>query len=424
MDIIRELWPWFSAMLVLVVLSGFFSCSEAALFYLKPAQRLKMSRGSSSQRAAVKLMENPDRLLSGILFYNLAINVLFFSISSICSIRLELSPDHGSVFAVAFGGASLLTIIFLGEMFPKTIAVLLPAILSQWVALPLAVAIRLISPIAPLLEKINLVSRRILWPGFQPEKYLDSGDLEKAIEISGADSTLVRQEQAALRNMVELSSIRVDEWMRPRTQFEVFRQPVSLADLEERVPDGGHLLVAEPDSDEIALAVRLDGFRELPATNLEQLASPVVYLPWCATVADALQAMTKEEREVTVIVNEYGETTGVLTMDDILATVFTYAPSRSKRLLDRNPLHPVDENRWIVSGIMSLRQLARRLEVEIPRTHSVTVAGIIQETMQRMAQVGDQCQWGSFNFRVIDIAGPGNMAVELILDRSRGEEPS
>ncbi len=415
MEILRELAPWLAGMLVLLFLSAFFSASEAALFYLKPAQRQKMARGGPGQKAAARLMENPDQLLTGILFFNLAVNVLFFAVSSICSLRLERAAEHGGLAAVLFGSVSLLTIIFFGEMMPKTVGVLLPVRLAQWVALPLTMALKLISPVTPWMERINRISRRVLIPDFLPEKYLDSGDLEQAIEISGADQTIVRQEQAALRNMVELSSIRVDEWMRPRTQFEVFRPPVALKDLEEQVPDGGYLLVAEPDTDEIALAVRLDAVRDLPAQNLEHLASPVVYLPWCATVADALQSMSKEERDVTVVVNEYGETTGVLTMDDILDTVFTYTPSRSKRLLDQNPLHPLEKNRWIVSGIMSLRQLARRLEVEIPRTHSVTVAGIIQETMQRMAHVGDQCQWGPFQFRVVDIAGPGNMAVELVL---------
>lgn len=422
MEILRELGPWLVGMLLLILLSGFWSASEAALFYLKPAQRQKLARGNRGQRTAARLMDSPDRLLAGILLYNLATNMLYFAISSICSLRIERMENQGSLAAVSFGLGSLLTIILLGELLPKTIGVLIPMRLAPWFSIPLAAALRLVRGLTPVLDKVNVVSLRILWPGFQPEPYLDTGDLEKAIEISGADSAIVQHEQAALRNMIELSSIRVDEWMRPRTQFEVFRPPVALADLEGKVPVGGFLLVAEPDTEEIALAVRLDRYRELPARGLESLGSPVVYLPWCATVADALQGMSRHEREVTVVVNEYGETTGVLTMDDILDTVFTYAPSRSKRLLDRNPLHPVDEGRWVVSGIMSLRQLARRLSVEMPRTHSVTVAGVIQETMQRMAEVGDQCEWGPFAFRVIDIAGPGNMAVELTLTQP-GESP-
>jgi len=423
MHILQELYPWMAGMLVLVTLSGFFSSSEAALFYLKPAQRLQLAGGTRAQRVAARLMENPDQLLSGILFYNLAVNVLYFSISSICSLHLDRSQEAGGVAAVVFGGTSLLLLIFAGEMLPKTVAVLMPLRLSQWVAIPLSFAIGLVSFLTPVLDRVNTISRRILWPGFQAEPYLDSDDLEKAIEISGADRAIVRQEQAALRNIVELSSIRVDEWMRPRTQFRVFRPPVSLADLNEQVPEGDYVLVTEPDTDEISTAIRLDRFRELPNSNLETLANPVVYLPWCSTVADALQSMNTDEREVTVIVNEYGETIGVLTIDDILESVFVYSPSRSKMLLDQNPLHIIDENRWVVAGIMSMRQLARQLDVTIPRTHSVTVAGVIQETMQRMANVGDECTWGPFHFRVIDMAGLGCIAVELTLEQ-RQEEPS
>lgn len=406
-----------AGMLVVLLLSAFCSASEAALFYLRPAQRQRMARGTRRERAAARLLADPDRLLATILFCNLAVNLLFFSLSSLLCMWLEQLEGWSSWWTVVTASAALLILILLGELLPKTFGVLASEWLGPAVAALLELAVRIIGPLTGLLERINVVSQRVLFPGFQPEQYLEASDLERAIEISGADQSLVRQEQAALRNMVELGSIRVDEWMRPRTQFEVFQPPVSLADLGERVPVGGYLLVAEPGGEEIGGAVRLDRCRDLPAQHLEHLATPVIYLPWCATVADAMQRMSADERDVVVAVNEFGETIGVLTLDDILETVFTYAPSRSKRLLDRNPLHPIDENRWVVAGIMSLRQLARRLGVELPRTHSVTVAGVIQETMQRVAQVGDQCQWGPLDFRVIDIAGPGNMAVEMTLHR-------
>jgi CBS domain containing-hemolysin-like protein len=160
---------------------------------------------------------------------------------------------------------------------------------------------------------------------------------------------------------------------------------------------------------------------DLPQENLERVSDPVLYLPWCATVADALEKMTHRDRDVTVVVNEYGETIGILTIEDILETVFHYSPSRSKRLLDLNPLHQISEGKWVVAGIMSLRQLARKLEVEIPRTHSVTIAGVIQEEMQRMAQAGDQVNWGPFHFRVIECAELGNIIVELTLATAKEE---
>jgi CBS domain containing-hemolysin-like protein len=317
---------------------------------------------------------------------------------------------------------TLLMIIIFGEMVPKTIGVLAPRQFATMISLPLTLAVRLLSPIHPVVNNVNKVVRRVLWPGFRAEPYLESSDIERAIAISGIDESLIKQEQAVIHNIVYLSSIRVDEWMRPRTQFEHFRPPVDLKILGGKVPAGGYLLVTEPDSDEIEQAIRLDNFFSLPEKNLERLGEHVLYMPWCSTVADALEGMSSQDREVTVVVNEYGETIGVLTIEDVMETIFNYAPSRSRRLLDRNPLHPISEGKWVVAGMMSLRQLARKLEVEIPRTHSITVAGVIQEETQRLAQAGDECVWGPFHFRVVECGERGNIVVELTLVPQRDGE--
>ena len=123
--------------------------------------------------------------------------------------------------------------------------------------------------------------------------------------------------------------------------------------------------------------------------------------------------MTYRDREVTVVVNEHGDTIGILTIEDILETVFVYSPSRANRLLDLPPIEQLDANRWRVAGIMSLRQLSRRIEFEPPETDSVTVRGVIQEELQRLAQTGDSCEWGPLLLSVIDAPQRGDLLVEV-----------
>lgn len=407
--------PWLIVMLVSMGSSAFFSASESALFYLRASDKLRMAKGTAGERMAVRLLATPDRLLAAILFFNLVSNILIFAVSSICALQIEKSEDFSAVAATMFAMGTLLFMIFFCEMFPKTLGVMAPLWLAPKVSLPLAILVRLVSPVLPLIQAINRVTLRVIWPRFRTENYLEPVDLERAIQLSSSDASIIEHEQTVLNNIVHLSEIRVDEWMRPRTQFEIFRPPVSLADLEGQVPAGGYLLVSEASSYEVAQAIRLDSHYQLPEHNLETLADRVLYLPWCATVADALEQMTKSEREVTAVVNEYGESIGILTVEDIFETIFSYAPSRSKRLLDRNPLHPISEGRWIVAGIMSLRQLARKLEVPIPPTHSVTVAGVIQEQMQRLAEANDECEWGPFHFRVVETGERGHLIVELTM---------
>ena len=412
MTSLLELLPWIITMALLMAGSGFFSASEAAMFYLRPRIREKMQSGSAGEKMAFQLTEKPERLLSAILFWNLVINIAYFAISSIIAIRLENAESRSA--SILFAIMSLLAIIFFSEMLPKNIAVLRSRQLASAFSIPLSVAVRVVDPIMPLLRSVNLISRRLIWPGFKPESYMEVADLEKAIEHTADNADLIKQEQTVMRNIVAISSIRVDEWMRPRTQFETFQPPVSRMDLVKRgLPDSGYLFVSEPDSLEVSHAIRLDNQYELPEEEIERFAEPVQYLPWCATVSEAFELMSQRQREVTVVVNEYGDTIGVLTIEDILETVFHDSPSRARRLLDVEPITKINESTWHVSGMMNLRRLAKQVEVEVPETDSVTLGGVMQDVLQKLCEADDECQWGPFDLKVIAVDTPSGMLVEL-----------
>lgn len=223
---------WLSAMGLLILFSGFFSSSEAALFLLNAQQRRELAEGGRRQRLAAKLLEDSDRLLTAILFWNLVVNVTYFAMASIASLRLEAAGQRE--YAGGFALVSLLTIIMFAEMLPKSLAVLQPRRFATWLSIPLAAAVRVVEPIIPALRLANLVSRRVIWPRFKPEPYLEVADLERAVQLSTTDATLLQQEKTVLQSIVALSTMRVDELMRPRTQFVSFRPPVSLDDLAGR----------------------------------------------------------------------------------------------------------------------------------------------------------------------------------------------
>ena len=407
---------------VLVCCSAFFSASEAALFCLRASDRRQLADGNASQRAANKLLTRADRLLAAILFWNLVINIVYFAISSMVSIRLDESESFGQVWAIGFAIGSLLAIIFFSEMLPKSIAVMNADKLVKFIGVPLAAAVRVVDPIMPMLTTVNVISLRILWPKFKRESELEIADIERAIEISGKDTSVIKQEQTVVENIVQLSNIRVDEWMRPRTQFDNYRPPVRRSDLEGKLPASGYLLVTEPESEEIEKAIRLDNHFKLPEENLERLGEPVLYMPWSATVADALERMSHRDRKVTVVLNEYGETVGILTIEAVLEAVFTYSPSRSKRLLDHNPIAKIKDDLWVALGMMSLRLLAKHFDIELPESNNVTIAGLVQEEVQRLARTGDQCNHGPLHFQVVETDDRGMMIVKITRSDQEGAE--
>ena len=393
--------------------SAFFSGSEAAFFYLRASDLARLAKGNAAGQIAAGLLRDPDRLLSAVLFWNLVINVSYFAIASIAALRIGDDAAGGTSYAAFFSLAALLTIIFLSEMLPKSIAVLSPRKIAGLFAIPLAIAVRLVDPMMPLLRTINLLSRRLVWPSFQPEPYIEVTDLEQAIQLSTTDAELLAQEQPVLQNIVQLSDTRVDELMRPRVQIQTFRPPVSLEDVRRRFPPSGYLLVTEPDSDEVASAVCLNDLSDIPATHLEHKAGPVLYVPWCTSAAEALDDMENRDREVAAVINEHGETIGVLTYDDIRDTIFSSKATPSDRLLNRKAIVQIEPGLWHVTSMVSLRRLSKYFEAELPATNSVTIAGVVQEVLQRLPESGDECDWGPFHLRILEAPPRGRMLIAL-----------
>jgi putative hemolysin len=102
--------------------------------------------------------------------------------------------------------------------------------------------------------------------------------------------------------------------------------------------------------------------------------------------------------------------------------VFAYQPSRSRLLLGRKPIHDLAPGKWLVAGITSLRRFERYLQMTLPPSKSVTMAGVVQEELQRLATAGDRCRWGDFELKVIEAPQRGHMLIEVTLLSKEGEK--
>ena len=141
----------------------------------------------------------------------------------------------------------------------------------------------------------------------------------------------------------------------------------------------------------------------------------MVYVPWCTSVAAVFDQLQSSSREVAAVINELGETIGIITLEDLLHSVFEEEASRSSLLLATAPLEQLDDDRWRVTGITGLRRLARAFQLKLPPSKSTTVGGIVQEQLQRLPEPGDRVCWFMFEFHVTDADTVGQMTVELKL---------
>jgi CBS domain containing-hemolysin-like protein len=113
------------------------------------------------------------------------------------------------------------------------------------------------------------------------------------------------------------------------------------------------------------------------------------------------------------VVNEYGETIGVVTYDDLIDTILGESPSRTRRVLRREPMLEVAPGRYHVDGMTTLRFLSERLGTEYEPTADglLTVAGMLHEEFERLPLPGDECAWNGWTFRVIEVARRGRVRV-------------
>ena len=414
--------PSIILMVVLILLSAFFSASEAALFYLQPQDLRVLARGRRSQQLAVKLLDLPDRLLSAVLFWNLTINMVYFAVSA--SVGLRMQKEGGSsTTAIVFNIVSILAIIFFSEMMPKSFAVMRSRSFASVIGLPLSIAVSIVDPLMPLIRGIQTLTGRLFYPRFRKEQRLEMQDIRRAMQITAEDAGLTSDEHTILKNIIGLSEFRADEWMRPRSRFITFSRPTRWEDLKESLPPSGYILITERDNEEIESAIALTDLDDLNVSRLDKLAEPVTHVPWSASVADTFQHMHEERSQVASVVNEFGDTIGIITMEDILDSVLTMDPSRTQRLADVVAIEAVGVDQWRVFGITSLKRLGQHLEVELPESQNKTLNGVLQEVLQRLPQAGDQCIWGSFELTVHETR-PNGQSVITVKKASSTEETS
>lgn len=412
-----------AALVGMLLLSALFSASEAALFSLTSAQRLRLELSRRADRAIERLLGNASHLLTCILLCNLAINITFFSFANVLSSWITQN-NSTSRWSLLLGFLTVGSVILFAELLPKSIGVLAPLRISRFTAIPMLAIMRSILPLVKAMHGINDLCRRLIWPGLVPESVLETSDLERAIELSETDSKMIDLEKGILQNILQLSKIQAQEWMHPKSQFTAIGLPASTDRIAEWIEEQ----FDTPDDDdaskrELVLGLSLNDKEVMSTTTIDELrhavsgrltprTQPAFYVPWCANLANVLQELLKLESKVAIVVNERGDTIGVLFFEDIMEAIFA-SPSMAIHTMGRPLFAKTGEAKWEVTGSTRIKQLERSLGIKLPETRDATIAGILQSQLRRLAQVGDHVAWGNFTLQVTDIPRRGEMFVQI-----------
>jgi CBS domain containing-hemolysin-like protein len=432
-------------MAALAVLSAFFSSSEAALFSLSRSDRTAMATGTPGERRAAGLLKRPERLLTAVLFCNLTINLVNYALAEIVSVRMGEGEGAAGWTRTLFSVGTLVAIILFCEVLPKSIAVLRPRLVGSLVSAPLGLATRAVDPVLKPLQTVSNALARLLLPSLEAEPYLELGDLERAVEIQAGDpldSDAMRlKERQVLQRVVELADITAAELMRPRRRCLVVRPPVRLDDLRGRLDGvGEYVLVTEPHSEEIASALAINRLALLPPDRMESRAERVVAVPWCAPASQTLQRLREDGRRVAVVVNELGETIGIVPIERLLDAVLGDTVQLDPHDAHGSRLVQLNANAWEASSAAPLSRVVKRLSdwleaannqaaaealVEaVDEARSRTVGGLFQEALERMPRLGEQITVGGLLWTVTagDAELDPNQALTIRIARPQPDE--
>ncbi len=382
---------------LLLVLSALASGSETALFGLTASDREKLAeRSKSTSRIVGVLLGSPRVLLILILVLNMTINVAYFAVSSVLSLRFA-DPLQASIMT----GAALLGMILFGEVFAKIAAGSARVWVCLMIARPLYVLRKIGWPVLSVLDSLVIAPLSRLVHPDQSSGSVSTIELTQLVQMESLH--LSAEEQALLQDVLELRLRRAREIMTPRVDLKWVRADWSIGE----ALDADQMFIPI-SGDELHNDVRgtID-VRRVAAGLKGGMVLPPVFVPEQARLDQVLGVLTQRGAECAYCVDEMGAIIGMVLLDDIVDELAAGIGSGDA---DARDIRPAGEGAWIVTGRLGLRDFAEELELgEVePWTGSArvsTIGGLVQAELGRMPMVGDAVEVGGLRLEVSQLRG-------------------
>ena len=397
----------FGALIFLLVLSAFFSSSETGLMTLNRYRLRHLARANHpGAKRAQKLLERPDRLIGLILLGNNFVNVLASAITTVIALRLGGEP------AIAVGaGVLTLVILIFAEVTPKTLAALHP----ERVAFPAAFIYGpLLRVLYPLVWVVNVVANGLLrlikvYPQDSTTDALSQEELRTVVLEAGA--MIPKRHQDMLLNIIDLETVTVEDIMVPRKEITGVDLEDDWDDIIRQITASQYtrLPVYRNSIDHVAGFIHLRRVLPLMMRNaldmetLEGLIREPVFIPENTPLNRQLLHFQRERRRIGLVIDEYGDIQGLATLEDILEEVvgeFTTDPSTNIR-----DYTPEEDGSFLVNGTVTVRELNRSLQMELPTDGPKTLNGMVLEYLEHIPEPGTSLLLSGYPVDIVQTRG-------------------
>ena len=396
------------SILVLLGLSAFFSSSEIAMFSLaKHRIDALVEEGNPGARTLAGLKRDPHRLLVTILVGNNLVNI---AMSSIATGLFGLYMGQGqAVFAATFGITAV--VLLFGESAPKSYAVENSESWSLRIARPLKVAEYVLMPLIVLFDYLTRVVNKVTGGRSAiEESYVTREEIREMIETGEREGVLGEEEREMLQRTLRFNNTIAKEVMTPRLDMNAISTDASLEEAIEQCIHSGHarLPVYEGSLDNVIGVVNIrDLVRDLHYSeadvadlDLEDIIQPTLHVPESKNVDDLLAEMRNERLHMVIVIDEFGTTEGLVTMEDLTEEIVGEILEGG----EDEPIEHVGDDTVLVKGEVNIEEVNEALDIDIPEGEEFeTIAGFIFNLAGRLVEEGEVIDYDGIELTVEDV---------------------
>ena len=384
------------ALVILVGFSAFFSASETAFSSLNQIRlKSRAEDGDSSAARVLNMAEQYDKLLSTILIGNNIVNIAAASIGTILFTRM-LGAERGATVSTI-----VLTIIVLifGEVTPKSLAKEMPEKVATAVSPFLVLLMALMTPLTWLFTQWKKLLGHFVYSG--EADTITEGELMTMVSEAENDGELTDRESELIRSAIEFDDVEVEEILTPRVDVVAVEDDIPLEELAQTFAESGYsrLPVYHGTIDNIIGVVHEKDFyiaRLKKATKIDDLVVPTLYTTGSTQISQLLRTLREQHHHLAVVVDEYGGTEGIITLEDILEELVGEIWDEHDEVTE--DFRKQSDGSWLVSGSASVDDLYEELDLpEEEDIDSNTVNGLVQEKTCHLPKVGDRFTLGEYD---------------------------
>jgi len=376
------------ALVILVVLSGFFSSAEVTFLTLSDAKVDSLVKNKKTNANLIKkLKSNPRSFLITVLIGNNLVNI---GAASLATVVFSYYFDS-AVIGVTTGVMTIIVLIF-GEIIPKSFATSNTVFLATAFAPIIMFLKKIFSPLIFILDKIT-----ILLVGKHKAEKVSEEEL-KSLAMTGVEQgTIEKNEGVMIENLFKFNDITAEDVMTPRVELVYVESGASIEEAATQIENHGitRCLVIDGSPDKIKgfvhaqdvlLAFREDKEKEV----VETIMRPIIVVPKQVIISNVLKEFQKRKIHIAVVSDEYGGTDGIITLEDTIEELV--GEIIDEHDVDKNLMKRIGKNEVVISGVTEVRDLNRFLNINFSENDLDTVADVILSEIKKIPKEGMKVQ--------------------------------